>query len=95
MEGKKDDIMAMTDAEFDILDEVYFVTGYQTVREQLELSEADFSEGLRGLLQKGFVQQLYFDPDQGDYLKRDTPDLQQLSHYHYLATKEGLLAHNL
>lgn len=85
----------MTELEFDILDEIYFVTGYQEVREQLMVEEEALQQGFRNLLQQGYVQQLYFDESVQDYVKRNNPDLDEIAKYHYLATKEGLLAHNL
>lgn len=87
--------MILTDVEFDILDEVYFVTDYPSVQHQLDRSEQALQEGLQSLLEKGYVQQLFFDKTHGDYVKQEVPDLTALSRYHYLATKEGLLAHNL
>ncbi len=85
----------MTELEFDILDEIYFVTGYQEVREQLMVEEEALQQGFRSLLQQGYVQQLYFDEGVQDYVKQNAPDLDHIAKYHYLATKEGLLAHNL
>lgn len=95
MEGAEGKIAAMTDVEFDILDEVYFVTAYIDIRTQLGISDADLAIGLHRLLQKGYIKQLQFDETAGDFIKLESPDYTGYSTYHYLATKAGLLAHNL
>jgi hypothetical protein len=83
----------MTDVEFDILDELYFVVAYPDLRSTLSLSDDELCDGLKSLLAKGYVKILY--PDQ------DTEHEYQEEHfgnhcqaYFYLATKAGLVVHN-
>ena len=82
----------MTDKEFDVLDQLYFVHSFDTVLEETGLTENDLKEVLSGLLNKGWVR-CYSDLEAEMPItnKQLRPDL---SSYFYLATKEGLLVHN-
>lgn len=82
----------MTDKEFDVLDELYFVQSFDTVLKETELAENDLNEVLTVLLNKGWVR-CYSDRE------AETPISNKqlgsnLTSYFYLATKEGLLVHN-
>ncbi|HAA19928.1 MAG TPA: hypothetical protein DCR93_25150 [Cytophagales bacterium] len=82
----------MTDAEFDVLDALYFVTPFLEVVRETGLSEVEVRDTLGGLLNRGWVR-CYQGP--GKELMPDEVDFpQDFVRYHYLATKAGLLAHN-
>ena len=85
---------AFTPHEEDIMDEVYFVTSYEALAANSQVAEPHLAEGVASLLQKGYVNQLEFDQQLGDYTKRAEADLDNVSVYHYVASKAGLLAHN-
>ncbi len=82
----------MTDQEFDVLDELYFVYSYDHVKSELGWEDGLLKKVLSDLLEKGWVkcfksvheellpEELEFDHDYNKYL--------------YLATKAGLFAHN-
>lgn len=82
----------MTDLEFDLLDELYFVTPFSELQKSLSLRTSELKEILQTMISKGWVkcfktvseEQVF---DVSDYA-------QHFSDYHYLATKAGLLAHN-
>jgi hypothetical protein len=82
----------MTDFEFDLLDELYFVTSFQALQEKLAWSEAVLLEQLASLMQKGWIKCL----DAQDNLL-EFPPADLLTHYQtclFLASKAGLKAHN-
>lgn len=83
----------MTENEFDILDELYFVTSYADLRSTLPLDEPALNEGLKNLLDKGYIKILYPDPDtEHDYSENDFS--LHCREYFFLATKAGLVVHN-
>lgn len=84
----------MEEIEFDIIEECYFVIGYEDLKQEVMQEDQVLQKGLVALLQKGHLQQMYFDRDAGDYIKKEEVDLAHLADYSYLASKEGLLAHN-
>ena len=81
----------MTDLEFDLLDELYFVISFQEILAELSWSTEVLSEELEKLLHKEWIKtieretmlELTLVPPTADYHK-----------YLFLATKKGLLAHN-
>ena len=81
----------MTDQEFDVLDELYFVISFEALREQVGIEENDLKETLKGLLEKQWVKCL----QSVDEEVEGRPDFEdKYSEYYYLATKKGLFAHN-
>lgn len=83
----------MTDAEFNLLDELYFVTSFRTLLEKTGLPAAELLPLLESLLSQGLVRyywpnpdtELAYEPTTFGALARDAS---------YLASKEGLLQHN-
>ena len=83
----------MTDQEFDILDELYFVTSYAELQEKTGLPHAELREGLRGLISMNYAKCLY--PDQDTVVPFDPEHFAvEGENYFFLATKAGLLTHN-
>lgn len=83
----------MSDNEFDILDELYFVTSYADLKSTLSLTDEELCKGLESLLEKAYIKILYPDQDtEQDY----TPEAfaKHCKDYYYLATKAGLFVHN-
>ena len=82
----------MTDLEFDVIDELYFVTAFNELEQNLSLSRSDLQSILKSLIEKGWVKCL---KDVSEELVFDEVEFDQnYSNYYYLATKAGLLAHN-
>ncbi|TYZ10930.1 MarR family transcriptional regulator [Hymenobacter lutimineralis] len=83
----------MTDAEFDLLDELYFVSSFNDLAQRTALPPAELDKQLRNLLEQGLVRlywpdadtELAFEPSSFGAISRDS---------FYLASKEGLLQHN-
>ncbi|OON67092.1 MarR family transcriptional regulator [Hymenobacter sp. CRA2] len=83
----------MTDAEFDILDELYFVTSFPDLQQRTGLTAPELEQQLRGLLEQGLVRCFWPDPDtELAYEPTSFGALRQ--DCFFLATKEGLLQHN-
>ena len=81
----------LTDAEYDILDELYFVTPYETLRVETGYDEGDLKSNLIRLVEEGLVK-VYLSMDEE---AEDSVDMEKLFRsYYYLASKKGLFAHN-
>jgi hypothetical protein len=83
----------MTEIEFDIIDELYFVTGFAELSRQLDLPEADLGRHLQDLVVRGYVKCFFPDPDT-EILYEEAAFAHGFRQYYYLATKTGLVAHN-
>ncbi len=82
----------MTNIEFDILDELYFIQSYDFLVHTLKLNDKLLKKSLRDLIERGWVtcyssltEELAFESDEFE---------KDYWNYHYLATKAGLMAHN-
>ncbi|MCC9165645.1 hypothetical protein [Pontibacter harenae] len=83
----------MTDIEFDILDELYFVVAFADLKSTLSLSDQELCEGLKSLIKQGYVKILYPDQDtEHEYEEKSFS--QHCQSYYFLATKAGLIVHN-
>jgi len=81
----------MSDAEFDLLDELYFVQPYIYLQETLGWEDRVILETLNSLYNQGMIKCL----TQPDEERFDTVDIfQEGKNLFYLATKKGLMAHN-
>ena len=83
----------MTDPEFDILDELYFVTSFRDLSQKTRQPDADLTQHLRHLLEQGLIRSFWPDPD--TELAYEESSFGALSQdCFFLASKEGLLQHN-
>ncbi|KAA9339914.1 hypothetical protein F0P96_01600 [Hymenobacter busanensis] len=83
----------MTDPEFDILDELYFVTSFRDLQQRTRLTPAALEQHLRGLLDQGLVRCYWPDPD--TELAYEPTSFGAIGpDSYFLASKEGLLQHN-
>lgn len=82
----------MTELEYDILDELYFLTDFKTLVNELGIHSEDIVNQLYILLEKGWVKVLEGEVE----VEVGNKDLfnKKYNNYNYLATKAGLLAHN-
>lgn len=81
----------MSDLEYDILDELYFLTHYPELKSNLGLDDEDMKPTLVKLLNKSWVS-CYDSPD--SKLEEETVDMEiDFRKYYYLATKAGMKAH--
>jgi len=83
----------MTDIEFDIIDELYFVTSFHQLGNALFLTDEELCHNLQDLVVRGYVKCFYPDPDtEIEYDK--TRFGKDCKEYFFLATKAGLMVHN-
>jgi len=81
----------MSDDEFDLLDELYFVQPYSILQEALGWEDKQLLYTLGLLKEKGWIK-CFTSPDQECF---DAINLYEMGKdLLYLATKKGLMAHN-
>jgi len=82
----------LTNNEFDLLDELYFVQNYNELKDALEWNDAQIQSTLKSVSQKGYVKLLSDHDTEYAFsaLNEDTPWKQ----LYFLATKKGLMVHN-
>jgi hypothetical protein len=82
----------MSDLEFDVLDELYFVQTYEHLKFTLRWEDDMLRDTLRKLLEKKWIR-CYINPNEeifGDDIDFETSYWK----YYYLVSKTGLFAHN-
>ena len=82
----------MTDLEFDILDELYFVETFENLQKKLNLDKKILSKCLKQLLENGWIK--CFSENREEIFTDLTHFEEKFDKYSYLATKAGLKAHN-
>ncbi|MEM7548526.1 MAG: transporter [Bacteroidota bacterium] len=82
----------MTDLEFDILDELYFVISYSDLQNASEVEDADLIQVLYEMILKGWVRCFENASDEIE-IEEDTFRAHYRDYY-YLASKKGLMIHN-
>lgn len=82
----------MTDLEFDVLDELYFVIAFEDLHNTLLIDEQELKEVLYAMIKKGWVKCMQSFTEEATPLREDF--IHNYRNYQYLATKAGLLAHN-
>lgn len=80
----------MSDDEFDLLDELYFLQSYDYLKKELGWEDRQLLATLDGLWKKEFIKCFRF-PDEEIFEQVDI--MTQGTSYYYLATKKGLLQH--
>jgi hypothetical protein len=82
----------MTDTEFEILDALYFIVSFEELKAELGYSEGSLKKELLSLIDKGWVKMM---ERISDIEIRDRKEFEfHYKNYNYLATKDGLFAHN-
>lgn len=83
----------MSENEFDILDELYFVVSYPDLKSTLSLTDNEICAALQSLIRQGYVKILYPDQDT-EHAYNETEFSSHCQDYYFLATKAGLVIHN-
>ena len=82
----------MTEQEYQIMDELYFIISFRELRDKLLLEEDDLKRNLSMLLRRKYIKCL---SNVSDEIPPEHVDFENnYRNYHYLASKEGLFAHN-
>lgn len=84
----------LTGLELDILNALYFVEPFEHILEEVEAPANQVRDSLRFLLDNKLVVAMEYDQERRDFKRTFFYDTDDLHAYHYLATKEGLFAHN-
>ena len=82
----------MTDPEFDILDELYFVKSLFDLEKVLECAQYDLKEELWKVILKGWAKAI--DSHDQEMILTKEEFLNSSENLKFIATKKGLLAHN-
>ncbi|PIB36150.1 hypothetical protein BFP72_12470 [Reichenbachiella sp. 5M10] len=81
----------MSDYEYDVLDELYFLISFQELKSNVGMEDEEIRPVLTKLHQKGWIK-CFEAPD--EEVKEEEVDLEiDFRKYSYLATKAGLKAH--
>ena len=81
----------MTEDEFELVDELYFVQSYEDIKKELRWEDAKLLGILQSLVEKEWVKCL-LSPEEEVFEDYDIGN--NGKNYFYLATKEGLMMHN-
>ncbi len=84
----------LSDIEYDILNAIYFVESFEHIVEECPAPPAVIADVLKQLIHKKYVTPMRWDEEKTEYVRSFIYDTDNMNAYHYLATKEGLLAHN-
>lgn len=82
----------MTDHEYEIIDELYFVISFEELQKRLDLDETELKQRLNSLLDLGYIK--CFNNVSDELPPEDLDFEYNYRNYHYLVSKEGLFAHN-
>ena len=82
----------MTDSEFNILDELYFVKSLEQLNRELNLAESTLLKEIQNLIAKGWVR--IIDKNDQEIIISPNAILKTDPNHRYIATKQGLKAHN-
>jgi hypothetical protein len=85
----------MDELDFEILDAIYFVEPFNTIlKEVSEKRIGVVKECLRNLIRKRWVQVMVWNETRQEMASTAFYDYDKMEDFHFLATKEGLMAHN-
>ena len=83
----------MNNAEYDIMDQLYFVTSYEDVKELSGVEEPILPSVLWEFIKKDWVKCFDGPVKEVEVVEEDFKT--NFANYHYLASKQGMLAHNM
>ena len=83
----------MTEAEYDIMDQLYFVTSFEDVKELSGVDENVMTGVLWDFINCGWIK--CYDGPENEIVVAEDDFKVNFAKYHYLASKQGLLAHNV
>jgi len=83
----------MSDLEWDILDHVYFMNGFQNIRDAVYATPEVLENALVDLLRGGFLRQLVYSEPHADFVDVEPFAPTRFANSQFVITKKGLLAH--
>ncbi len=84
----------LTDIEYNILNSIYFVESFEHILEECKEKPAIVADVIKQLIHKKYIVPMRWDDEKTEYIRSFIYDTDDMKAYHYLATKEGLIAHN-
>jgi hypothetical protein len=84
----------LSDIEYDILNAIYFVEPFKTLTSECNTPANIIADVLKQLIDKKYVSPMQFDEQKQEYVRTFFYDSDNMDAYYYLATKDGLMAHN-
>jgi hypothetical protein len=94
MEREEGKMKEFTNMEYDILNALYFVEPFEKILEEVDAGANVVADSLRQLIDLRYVSAMAWDNQRKEYVSSFIYDADNMGAYHYLATKEGLLAHH-
>jgi uncharacterized protein YhbP (UPF0306 family) len=73
---------------------LYFVESFKHLLDEVKQPEPIVADCLKQLIHKKYVVSLIWNDEKQDYVKTFMYDTDNMHNYYYLATKDGLMAHN-
>ena len=83
----------MTDLEFDILDELYFMIQFESLNKNTKISLEELQIQLSNMIEKEWIS-IFSDDNSAEILYDNVKFKENFKSYYYLATKKGLFEHN-
>jgi len=83
----------MSNEEFELLDELYFIQPFDLIQNSLGWDEDKLKDFLLILINKKWIK-CFFASTKEIVIDEELDFLKDYKEYFYLATKEGLMAHN-
>ncbi|OYU95565.1 MAG: hypothetical protein CFE21_10505 [Bacteroidetes bacterium B1(2017)] len=87
-------IPELDDFEYDVLNCLYFVESFDKIMEEVPHPANIVADVLKTLIHKKLVVAMKWNEEKQDYTRSFIYDSDNMHAYAYLATKEGLMAHN-
>ncbi|MDP3930295.1 MAG: hypothetical protein Q8R57_14840 [Bacteroidota bacterium] len=84
----------LDEVEFEVLNVLYFVEPFEKILEEVPYAPNIVADVLKTLIHKKLVVAMKWDDVVQDYKRSFIYDSDNMHAYSYLATKEGLMAHN-
>lgn len=84
----------LSEIEYDILNALYFVESFAHILEECKEKPPVVADVLKQLIHRKYVVPMKWDEETKEYVRSFIYDTDDMNRYHYLITKEGLLAHN-
>jgi hypothetical protein len=86
--------MILSDIEFDVLDNCYFINSFDNIFSELTISMEEFEAVIKELLKRKLIHQMIFNEITKDFEKLDLYDEKLIHACNYVISKEGLFIHN-
>jgi hypothetical protein len=84
----------LTDIEYDVLNAIYFVESFEHIVAECAKPPSIVGDVLKQLIHRKYVVPMRWDEEKTEFVRSFIYDTDNMNAYSYLATKEGLMAHN-